>query len=115
MTDNDALEYIPERFRDSGRGNADAAESAAALARRFRGVTVSSGSFGGAGGAGFAAAVTSAVEGRSKGATRVAEQREDLGHSVRSVAMIGEDSDAAASSALRLAAPQIDRSVADAL
>jgi hypothetical protein len=115
MSSDVNLDYLPEGFRDGGRGQYEAADLAAETARGIGRINASGNHFGGGTAGAFASALNHGAADRSSAIGRAAENRADLGDSSVAVAGHGEDIDLAARQMLNGQSVVIDRSIADGI
>ncbi|RMI29997.1 hypothetical protein [Streptomyces triticirhizae] len=104
----DGLYYLPDGFRESGRGSADTADAAESSRRYLGQATANSASYAGADA--FVGSLNGTRDRQVREVDQAAEGRENMAESDYQVAAGGEEMDADANAALGLANPSYDPS-----
>ncbi|MDT0321275.1 hypothetical protein [Streptomyces millisiae] len=97
---DDPTQYLPEQFRVSAGLHHESADLAESLSRLVGRVAPAAGQFGGAGAAGFTAALGRTADERARAAQRAGEDRDATGEGATGAAALGEETDGLAATAV---------------
>ncbi|OEU96382.1 hypothetical protein [Streptomyces oceani] len=103
MTGSEGLEYLPEGYREGGRGSVKSADAAEGAQKYLRGVNAVPGSFGGA--SSYTDALNANATRQAEDAGLAAQDRNTMSDADHQAADLGEETDAAAAAAQRLSDP----------
>ncbi|RKN43034.1 hypothetical protein [Streptomyces hoynatensis] len=109
----DELYYLPDEFRESARVGLDSADAAESTGRYLRNARPDAHGFGGADA--FVASLNATRDRQAREVRQAAEGRENMAGADQRTADIGEETDAAAQSALGKANSAVARAIADGM